>query len=151
GIAAAALLFPVLVLATTEVTGVTHWLRNPRSAPDPLTSGDGDRVPRGRAVLPKKPPTRNPLKYGDRDYTNTLGMKFQLIPAGTFMMGSSQDEIDHLVGMVGDEVYKRMLRAEGPEHPVEITQPFYMGVTEVTVGQFRRFIEANLNYYKIVD
>ena len=32
-------------------------------------------------------------------------------------------------------------RAEGPEHEVEITQPFYMGTTEVTVGQFRQFVE----------
>src|SRR5579871_2633830 len=31
--------------------------------------------------------------------------------------------------------------AEGPEHKVEITQPFYMGATHVTVGQFRQFVE----------
>jgi formylglycine-generating enzyme required for sulfatase activity len=29
---------------------------------------------------------------------------------------------------------------------VEITQPFYMGTTEVTVKQFRQFIEANPDY-----
>ena len=28
------------------------------------------------------------------------------------------------------------------EHEVEITQPFYMGQTEVTVGQFRQFVKA---------
>jgi formylglycine-generating enzyme required for sulfatase activity len=73
-------------------------------------------------------------------------MKFKLIPAGTFTMGSSQEEIDHFVGTVRDEGYKRMLQAEGPEHVVEITKPFYMGTTEVTVGQFRRFVEANPQY-----
>jgi formylglycine-generating enzyme required for sulfatase activity len=32
---------------------------------------------------------------------------------------------------------------EKPQHRVRITRPFYLGTTEVTVGQFRRFIDAN--------
>ena len=32
---------------------------------------------------------------------------------------------------------------ENPQHRVRITRPFYLGVTEVTVGQFRRFVEAS--------
>ena len=35
-----------------------------------------------------------PTKYGDPEYTNTLGMKFKLIPAGKFTMGSPKEEID---------------------------------------------------------
>ena len=31
---------------------------------------------------------------------------------------------------------------ERPVHPVVITTPFYIGATEVTVGQFRQFVEA---------
>jgi formylglycine-generating enzyme required for sulfatase activity len=57
-------------------------------------------------------------------------------------MGSSKEEIDfwlrqHLEGWV-----KERLPGEGPQHEVEITQPFYMGQTEVTVGQFRQFVKA---------
>ena len=37
--------------------------------------------------------------------------------------------------------YRDLARAEGPEHEVEISRPFYAGTTEVTVGQFRRFVE----------
>ena len=74
--------------------------------------------------------------------TNTLGMEFKLIPAGKFMMGSSQEEIDRCLEQFGEGTWeKKSLRSEGPEHPVEITRPFYMGATEVTVGQFRQFVE----------
>jgi formylglycine-generating enzyme required for sulfatase activity len=74
-------------------------------------------------------------------------MRFKLIPAGRFVMGSSRDEIDRALGMsAGDEVLKLMLQSEGPEHDVEITKPFYMGTTEVTVGQFRKFVAANRKY-----
>jgi formylglycine-generating enzyme required for sulfatase activity len=81
------------------------------------------------------------------DYTNMLGMTFKLIPAGKFTMGSPQQEIDRCLELVGnDEDLKERLRSEGPEHDVEITRPFHLGTTEVTVGQFRQFLEANPTY-----
>ncbi|MEZ6056946.1 MAG: SUMF1/EgtB/PvdO family nonheme iron enzyme [Planctomycetaceae bacterium] len=61
--------------------------------------------------------------------TNTLGMKLKLIPAGEFQMGSPVDEKDR----DDDE------GANGP-HTVRITQPFFMGVHEVTKGQFAEFV-----------
>ena len=53
--------------------------------------------------------------------TNSIGMKFVLIPAGTFTMGSAYSE-------ASDD--------EKPQHSVTITKPFYMGVYEVTQGQW---------------
>lgn len=35
------------------------------------------------------------------------------------------------------------LADEAPVHPVRISQPFYLGRHEVTVGQFRRFLELS--------
>jgi formylglycine-generating enzyme required for sulfatase activity len=58
--------------------------------------------------------------------TNSVGMKLALIPAGTFMMGSPEDESDHL----------------GAMHMVKITQPFYMSAYPVTKAQFAAFITA---------
>jgi formylglycine-generating enzyme required for sulfatase activity len=58
---------------------------------------------------------------------NSIGMKLVLIPAGEFMMGSPQEEKDRS-------------NVEGPQHRVRITKPFYLGIHEVTVGQFRRFV-----------
>ena len=33
--------------------------------------------------------------------------------------------------------------AEQPQHPVKITRPFYLAAHQVTVGQFRRFVEKS--------
>ena len=32
---------------------------------------------------------------------------------------------------------------EQPQHPVKITRPFHLGAHQVTVGQFRRFVEKS--------
>jgi formylglycine-generating enzyme required for sulfatase activity len=55
-------------------------------------------------------------------------MTLRLIPAGVFVMGSPDTDEDALDG-------------EKPRHKVRMAKPFYLGVTEVTVGQFRRFVE----------
>ncbi len=54
--------------------------------------------------------------------TNSLGMKLMLIPPGQFDMG--------------------MTEGEPTGRTVRITKPFYMGVFEVTVAQFREFVNA---------
>lgn len=61
------------------------------------------------------------------DLTNSLGMKLTLIPPGEFLMGSPESEAE---------------RSDESQHRVRITQPFYLGIHEVTVGQFRGFVEA---------
>ena len=70
---------------------------------------------RSRANQPVEPVT--PLE----ELTNSVGIKFKLIPAGTFMMGSEDGEAN-----------------ETPVHGVRITKPFYMAVTEVTNAEWRR-------------
>jgi eukaryotic-like serine/threonine-protein kinase len=96
------------------------------------------------------PATAAALKYGDQEYTNTLGMKLKLIPAGKFTMGSPQEEIDRCLKKFGEGAWEKTnLRSEGPEHPVEITRPFYLGATEVTVGQFRQFVDEEA--YQVGD
>ncbi len=67
----------------------------------------------------------------DKLLTSTIGMKLKLIPAGEFLMGSDASDPD-----ASDNE-----KANGKKHRVHITKPFYMGTTEVTVGQFRQFVE----------
>ena len=130
-VAAAALLLPVLAGGMTELTGVTHWLRNQPPTPDAPKNDDGDHVRRDRPDDKELPAV----------FTNTLAMEFKLIPAGKFMMGSPKEEIDHFLALVeGSTWAESCVTAEGPEHEVEITRPFYMGATKVTVGQFRQFV-----------
>jgi len=73
-----------------------------------------------------------------------LGMKFVLVPSGEFMMGSdeSPEALAEAYPQYGRERFVE-LADEAPVHKVRITRPFYLGQHEVTVGQFRRFVEAS--------
>ncbi|WP_430230201.1 formylglycine-generating enzyme family protein [Nitrosomonas communis] len=75
---------------------------------------------------------------------NSLGMKFVLVPAGEFLMGSDESP-DVLSKDYPQYEHRRVqeLGDEAPVHRVRITQPFYLGQFEVTVGQFRKFLEAS--------
>jgi formylglycine-generating enzyme required for sulfatase activity len=72
---------------------------------------------------------------------NALGMTLVRIEPGSFTMGTNDAQFGSLLepfpgtgrGLFGDEQ---------PAHRVTITRPFYLGAHEVTVGQFRRFVEA---------
>jgi formylglycine-generating enzyme required for sulfatase activity len=75
--------------------------------------------------------------------TNSIGMKFVRIEPGTFTMGQDGPPMeDYLRQKQFGEMHKDFDRIdfdEKPAHKVTITQPFMMGVTEVTVVQFRQF------------
>jgi formylglycine-generating enzyme required for sulfatase activity/uncharacterized caspase-like protein len=75
------------------------------------------------------------------EFVNSVGMKLKLIPAGEFMMGSSQSaaEIARLFNEKEEDYAD-----EHPTHRVQITRPYYLGAHEVTKGQFARFVsDAN--------
>ena len=75
--------------------------------------------------------------------TNSIRMKLVRIEAGTFTMGQDGPPMeDYLRQKRMGEMYRDFDRIdfdEKPAHWVTITQPFMMGVTEVTVAQFRQF------------
>jgi formylglycine-generating enzyme required for sulfatase activity/tRNA A-37 threonylcarbamoyl transferase component Bud32 len=73
--------------------------------------------------------------------TNGIGIKFKFIPAGSFQMGSTQDEIDRLINLKLPWPPHEHFLAEGPQHSVELSQPFYLGVSTVTRGQFAQFVK----------
>jgi formylglycine-generating enzyme required for sulfatase activity len=60
--------------------------------------------------------------------TNSIGMKLVLIPKGTFMMGSPESEV-------------RI--ADATQHEVTISKYYYLGVTEVTQGQYKQVMGTN--------
>ncbi len=88
-------------------------------------------------VVPAKPP--GPPKELTLDLGGGVAMDLILIPAGEFMMGSHQSPSEVVSRYGGKEEY---YQDEHPQHRVRIDTPFYLGKTEVTVGQFRRFVEA---------
>ncbi len=92
-------------------------------------------------------------KHIDKElvHTNSIGMKLALLPPGEFTMGRTEEQLDELVAMVkNDPNTKRNYVSQivwsmlmMPAHRVRLTKPFYVGTTEVTVGQFRQFADAS--------
>jgi len=79
---------------------------------------------------------------------NLNGMTLILIPPGEFLMGSTPQEIAAARKLVEESKSKpdpsmlARLDDEGPQHRVMITRPFLLGATEVTIEQFKRFVNA---------
>ena len=74
---------------------------------------------------------------------NSIGMKLVRIPAAEYMMGSPKQELDWLrltFRRTWREGHKQWFQDETPLHPIRITKPFYMGAYEVTVKEFRDFV-----------
>ncbi len=70
-----------------------------------------------------------------KEITNSIGMKFVLVPTGEFAMGAPSDE----PGREDDEI---------PQHPVRITKSFWLGAYEVTrleyvMGDHRTNVRPN--------
>jgi formylglycine-generating enzyme required for sulfatase activity len=74
----------------------------------------------GRDFLAREERLRDLLASGVRPcgptLTNSVGMRFRLIPPGAFLMGSPEDEVSRSPN-------------EGPVHRVEIPGPFTGGST----------------------
>ncbi len=66
--------------------------------------------------------------HNSRVITNSLGMEFVKVPAGSFIMGSPPDAPGH----EPDEAL----------HPVTISEPFYLQTTPVTRGQWLELVDG---------
>ena len=73
-------------------------------------------------------------------------MKLHLIPPGEFTMGSSEEEINRVLVSPDTDWMKAEIRNDLPAQRTAIREPFLMGAPEVTIGQFRAFVEAT--HYK---
>ncbi len=82
--------------------------------------------------------------HGAEAERNSIGMAFIKLPAGEFLMGSDEAP-EALAGAYPQLPSERFgqLGDEQPVHRVRITRAFWMGQYEVTVGQFRSFVEAS--------
>ena len=74
--------------------------------------------------------------------TNSIGMKLRRIPAGEFMMGSRESAETLAKAFAKYDAKPEWFEDEYPRHRVRISKPFYLGVYEVTVSQFREFVTA---------
>jgi len=69
-----------------------------------------------------------------KEVVNSIGLKLMLIPKGTFTMGSAIEE----EGADDDE----------EQHRVTISKDYYLGVTEVTQGQYEKVMGINPSHFQ---
>lgn len=77
------------------------------------------------------------------EFENSLGIRFRLIPPGSFMMGSTQEEVDSELLEPADDSWKEAINSEAPKHLVELTRPFYMSVNEITQQEYVWVLKEN--------
>lgn len=63
-------------------------------------------------------------------YTNSIGMEFISIPAGSFMMGTGDSD-------------RNAYQSEKPQHKVNLSKPFSIGKYEVTQAQREATMGSN--------
>ncbi len=69
-------------------------------------------------------------KQPEKILVNSIGIKFLLIPAGKFMMGSPKED-------------QNAKPQEVPQHEVTITKSFYLSETEITQSQWDKVMGAD--------
>jgi formylglycine-generating enzyme required for sulfatase activity len=84
------------------------------------------------AMIGGRPPF--PPAARGKTITNSIGMKFVLVPHGTFLMGTPDSSA---------EGYP----PERPQHSVEIAQDFYLAAYEVTQGQYQQVMKRNPSHF----
>lgn len=81
------------------------------------------------------------------EFTNSVGMKLRLIPPGDYVVGLTQAELDvELAKVKGDGIWESRLRSSAPQHRVTLTQPYYVGVYEVTQKEYETVVGRNTSY-----
>jgi formylglycine-generating enzyme required for sulfatase activity len=81
---------------------------------------------------------RKALPEGWAPINNSLGMYLALIPAGEFLMGAPDSDKD-----ARDD--------EKPQHRVQISQPFFLGICPVTQAAYRAVTGTDPSYFRGPD
>ena len=122
------------------------WHGWPADAPPPaITPFDAEQAQQHQAAWAKYLGVKV-------DYTNTIGMKFVLIPPGEFTMGSTPAQIEEALKFVAENKHwQECIKSEAPQHKVILTQPIYLGVHEVTQAEYEKVMGNNPSIFGPMD
>jgi formylglycine-generating enzyme required for sulfatase activity len=85
----------------------------------------------------------------DKTHTNSIGMEFALIPAGSFIMGDEPGP--DMEGFIIAEIHATKITERyktTPLHNVTISRPFYLGKYQVTQTQWEAVMGNNPSKFK---
>ncbi|MDB5339975.1 MAG: hypothetical protein JWN70_5594, partial [Planctomycetaceae bacterium] len=84
------------------------------------------------------------------EYAGPVGIKLVLIPPGEFTMGSNPADVTEALRFVGQsKEWQEYVQSEGPQHKVILTQPFFLGVYEVSQAEYEKVMgrDRNLSWF----
>ena len=115
----------------------------PAVAPTPSTASQSPSTAPASAAasLPAPASSEAALQKLGNVFTNAVGAEMVYIPPGEFMMGSTKEEQEWAVALAKHQ--EKLIRIEGEQpRKATIRNGFWLGRTEVTVGQWKRFVAA---------
>lgn len=78
--------------------------------------------------------------------TNSISMKLMFVPPGSFLMGSTLEEVERYIeegkARGWNPTHAKLVHNEDPPHLVTLTKPFLCGAHEVTIAQYKAFVDA---------
>ena len=127
---------------------------------DGLKASAGDMIPWVAGVCTEWPFSPAEAKRRQEETANALGvpvqlevdlgngvkMAFVLIPAGQFVMGSTEADIKAVLAKYPEA--KEWVPYEVPAHKVTLTRPFYIGKCEITQEQWEAAMNTNPSKFK---
>ncbi|HNC46436.1 MAG TPA: formylglycine-generating enzyme family protein [Acidobacteriota bacterium] len=84
-------------------------------------------------------------------FTNCIGMEFVLIPTGSFLMGSTDAEMEAVLANAkryDSDAKREWFTPEQRQHRVTLSQPFYLGKFQVTQAEWQVVMGNNPSYFE---
>jgi len=95
-------------------------------------------APGSREAQERQRKTVEKLNFPLEICSRVVDIHFRLIPAGTFIMGSPENE-------------EGRCKDEGPQHQVTISRPYYMGTFQLTQAQWQKVMSKNPSRFNSDD
>jgi len=136
-------LFTAALAQVIDREGVAITQVMPEVLKEVMEKSNGQQQPDNRAKLthafdfhpkvapPPPPPPLPPVSQNSNDHED-----YKLIPAGTFLMGCVPSD-------------RKCDKNEKPQHQVTLSKPFWMGVNEVRVTSYERYVRADPKHRKM--
>lgn len=152
-LAASTAIFVAACAAIVLVASI--WQRSPSHRP---SKSPGDATP-AAAVSPSPLPAVIPFSSDEAtisqqewadylrvpvDFSNSLDVRFQLVPPGEFTMGTAEEDLPILPD---EHSWKATTATEAPPHSVRLTSAYYMAESEVTQTQYASVTGRNPSYF----
>jgi formylglycine-generating enzyme required for sulfatase activity len=93
-------------------------------------------------------PVEKDIVLGQNDDGIDVTLSMVLVPPGEFLMGSTPEEIELVLKVAGeDQKWRERIQSDALQYKVILTQPVYVGVTNVTQAQYEQVMGTNPSHF----